>query len=148
MGIESKMKEYLEHNVKKKPFSSQYEQKICDERRDSAWFQLMLELNREPDIYKYVNATQLTKHAFGLAHTFRQAAVTLVYLYWEPNHVDSEPAFAEHRREIEDLLDRVRGETLSLVAARYADLWDLWESGPDWLVRHVAALRSRYEIEL
>ena len=148
VGIESKLKEYLEYRAKEKPFSPQYEERICDERRNNAWFELMLDLNREPDLYRYVNAPQLTKHAFGLAHTFRGLAATLVYLYWEPTDVEGEPAFGEHRREVEDLLRRVGAAAPTLVAVTYADLWDLWEGGPDWLVRHVAALRTRYEVEL
>ena len=148
VGIESKLKEYLEYKAKKIPFSPQYEERIWDERRQSAWFELMLDLNRAPELYRYVNATQLAKHAFGLAHTFRDVAATLVYLYWEPTHVDGEPAFAEHRREVENLLGRVGGHAPTLVAVRYVDLWDLWERGPDWLVGHVTAMRARYEVEL
>ena len=138
MGIESKLKEYLEFDPKKFPFTPQYIEKIRDKRRNSAWFELMIKLIDEPLLYRHVNAAQLVKHAFGLAHTFQHIPATLVYLYWEPKNPDGELDFEEHRREIDVLLSYVAGHEPRLLAVSYATLWDLWETGPNWLVRHVA----------
>ena len=148
VGIESKLKEYLEFTPSREPFSTAYEKDIQDERRKSAWFEEMRRLKREPAYYKYLDAAQLTKHAFGLAHTFSDTPATLVYLYWEPRNDDVDPAFFEHRREIADLLARVSGAVPTLRAFGYRNLWDGWETCADWVVEHVAALRRRYDVEI
>ena len=108
----------------------------------------MRRLTREPGYYRYLDAPQLTKHAFGLAHTFPGTLVTLVYLYWEPRNAQDYPTFGEHRREVDDLLERVAGAVPALRAVGHRELWDEWSKEPDWLAGHVAALRGRYDVAI
>lgn len=37
----------------------------------------------QPQMYCYLDAAQLVKHAFGLTYTSPTMPVTLLYLYWE-----------------------------------------------------------------
>ena len=53
VGVESKLKEYLEFSPSREPFSAAYEKDIQDKRRKSAWFEEMRRLKREPAYYKY-----------------------------------------------------------------------------------------------
>lgn len=48
--------------------------------------------------YQLLDAAQLIKHAFGLAHSRKNEPVTLVYLYWEPLDAGLSPFFAQHPR--------------------------------------------------
>lgn len=143
LAIESKFTEYFQ---KKKPsFSSAYEAEITDERRNQAWFQEMLRLQETPAAYSRLDAAQLIKHAFGLAHSYPNSAVTLLYLYWEPEPPFAHPLFQQHRKEIDDFAQRVAGSGPRFVALNYKTLWDEWaNSNQDWLVSHRKNLMSRY----
>ena len=64
----------------------------------------------EPRAYAWLDAAQLVKHAFGLAHTFFTQPVTLLYLYWEPSNATEFPMFGEHRAEIARFAAAVEGD--------------------------------------
>ena len=99
IGIESKLTETLSRH--RAVFSPKYRENIQDERREGAWFREMLCLEEDPERYDWLDAAQLVKHAYGLAHTFPDEPVTLLYLYWEPLNAERFTLFAEHRLEIE-----------------------------------------------
>lgn len=147
IGIESKLTEPLSgHHAH---FSPRYQEKIRDERRESAWFREMLFLEKDPKRYGWLDAAQLVKHAFGLAHTFPNKPVTLLYLYWEPRNAERFPLFDEHRREIDAFSGRVTGSHPSFHAVSYPKLWRIWSKTPaSWLTDHLDDLRARYEVEL
>ena len=148
LGIESKLLEYLTpHRAK---FSPAYAEQIRDGRREQGYFREMLRLMDEADSYRWLDAAQLIKHAFGLAHCFRDQPVTLLYLYWEPANLDASSLFADHRQEIAAFADRVGGSTPMFRAMSYPELWSAWQdAGPaDWLARHIEQLRARYEVAL
>ena len=147
VGIESKLSEYLSRHSAK--FSPAYEQQICDDRRDSGYFREMVRLKAEPDSYVLLDAAQLIKHAFGLAHTFKGKPTSLLYLYWEPANPEDNPAFAAHRAEIAEFAERVAGATPSFSAMRYPEFWSELESaGPAWVQAHLAELRQRYLVQI
>ena len=58
-------------------------------------------LEEDPERYDWLDAAQLVKHAYGLAQSFPDEPVTLLYLYWEPLNAERFTLFAEHRLEIE-----------------------------------------------
>lgn len=148
MGIESKLTEYLTpHRAK---FSPAYEEQIRDARREEGYFSEMQRLMDEPDRYTWLDAAQLIKHAFGLAHTFRDRPATLLYLFWEPADPSVASVFVDHRREIAAFAERVAGSTPVFKAMSYSELWTSWEGAghQDWLGRHIAELRARYEVIL
>lgn len=148
VGIESKLTEYL--SAHRAEFSPAYAEQIRDTRRDQGYFHEMLRLRDLPDHYTWLDAAQLIKHAFGLARTFPDRPVTLLYLFWEPENPDAGPEFAAHRDEIEEFRARVAGSSPAFEAMSYPELWQFWqETKPaDWLVRHLGDLHTRYGITL
>lgn len=147
VGVESKLSEYLSwHSAR---FSPAYEQQIRDDRRDSGYFREMVRLMAEPDSYVLLDAAQLIKHAFGLAHTFKDRRTSLLYLYWEPANPEDNPAFAAHRAEIAEFAERVAGATPSFSAMSYPEFWSELEiAGPTWVQAHLAELRQRYLVRI
>ena len=147
VGIESKLSEYLgRHSAK---FSPAYEQQIRDDRRESGYFREMVRLMAEPGSYVLLDAAQLIKHAFGLAHTFKDRPTSLLYLYWEPANPEDSPAFAAHRAEISEFAERVAGATPSFSAMSYPEFWrELEFAGPAWVQAQLAELRQRYLVRI
>ncbi len=145
VAIESKCLEYL--TPKRPAFSDRYRTEITDERADGPWYAEMLRLVAgEGPGYRWLDAAQLIKHAFGLAHE-ADRPTTLVYLYWEPMDAGLSPLFAEHRQEIAEFAERIAGGTPRFEAMSYPELWDAWAPSDDSrLVAHVGALRARYEV--
>ncbi|HET7410945.1 MAG TPA: hypothetical protein VFJ13_12175 [Paracoccaceae bacterium] len=147
IGIESKLTEFL--GPHRAEFSPAYAKQILDDRREQGWFREMLRLADAPDAYALLDAAQLIKHAFGLARTFRNRPVTLLYIFWEPTNAADHPVFAEHRREIAEFADRVAGSTPAFAAQSYPELWRSWDEGaPDWLAEHLSHLRARYAVTI
>ena len=147
VAIESKCLEPLTPHLAK--FAPAYDSQIIDERRQSAWFREMHRLIENPRSYKWLDAAQLVKHAFGLAYTFPNQRVTLIYLYWEPSNPGAHPIFAEHRAEVTRFATSVTGGGPEFVAMSYPELWKLWESyaGSEWHHAHVDRLRARYGVD-
>lgn len=145
IGIESKCTEHLSRHSAQ--FAKAYREQITDARRESGWFAEMLRLSDAPGDYHWLDAAQLIKHAFGLAHTCPGKPVQLVYLFWEPPNARDFPVFGQHRSEIDRLADHVAGAAPSFAAMSYAGLWNAWANAgpPAWLSQHLALLRSRYD---
>ena len=143
VAIESKCLEYLSPHLAS--FAPSYNT-IRDSRRDSPWFQEMLRLMEDPGIYRWLDAAQLIKHAFGLMPNHPGA--TLLYLYWEPLNADL-ALFEEHRREIQAFADKVGSSLIPFRAMSYNALWALWDpSAPAWLRAHLEDIRGRYAVEI
>ena len=147
IGVESKLTEFLGRH--RAEFSPAYAEQIRDDRRNEGWFREMLRLTDAPDSYELLDPAQLIKHAFGLARTFPDRPVTLLYLFWEPANAADHPVFAAHRREIAAFAERVAGSTPLFAAQSYPELWRCWgESAPDWLPEHLANVRARYAVTI
>jgi hypothetical protein len=146
VAVESKLLEPLTPHVA--DFSPAYDAGIKDERRLTAWFGEMERLVREPRTYRWLDAAQLVKHAFGIAHTFRNKPATLLYLFWEPSNSEEHPFFAEHRAEVTRFADSIAGGGPEFVAMSYPELWRSWDTQPEpkWLQTHVGRLRARYGV--
>jgi hypothetical protein len=108
----------------------------------------MRRLADKPRTYRWLDAAQLVKHAFGVAYTFADRPVTLLYLFWEPTNPDSYPIFAEHRAEINRFAASIAGGNPEFIAISYPELWRTWDAcaQPDWLRTHVGRLRARYGV--
>ena len=146
-GIESKLTEHMAKH--KARFSPAYKAQIRDGRREQGYFREMLRLMQTPDAYCHLDAAQLIKHAFGLARTFPDVPVTLLYLYWEPLNWQRSKIFVRHRKEIAAFASRVSGATPEFQAMPYPDLWKTWrKNAPQWLTSHLENLKSRYLITL
>ena len=140
VAIESKCIEYF--TGKAADFAPAYQS--LEHLRANPWFMEMERLRETPRDYRYLDAAQLVKHAFGLLNSGGQSA-TLLYLFWEPDDAERHALFAEHRREIASLEARIRDGGLSLVSLSYPELWDAWGcSGSARLQKHAERLRLRY----
>ena len=149
LAIESKLTEYL--SAHRADFSPAYEAQIRDARRDQGYFREMLRLQDRPDHYTWLDAAQLIKHAFGLAHSFPDRPVTLLYLFWEPANPDAGPEFAAHRDEIDEFRARVAGSSPTFEAMSYPELWQAWRDSaptPGWLDKHLENLQGRYLVSI
>jgi hypothetical protein len=146
VAVESKLLETLGRHEAK--FSPAYEAEIRDERRQTAWFREMERLVEKPYTYCWLDAAQLVKHAFGIAHTFRNKPATLLYLFWEPSNPEVHPFFDEHRAEVAQFADSIVGGGPEFVAMSYPELWSSWDARPEpeWLRTHVGRLRARYGV--
>ena len=147
VAVESKCTEHLLPHVA--DFAPSYLDEICDPRCDTAWYCELLRLYAEPEIYRWLHAAQLIKHALGLMHTYPDRSVTLLYLFWEPLNAVDYARFAEHRREVAAFAERVAGPALAFESMTYADLWASWAAdAPRWLRAHLRDLRERYGVEI
>jgi len=151
VAIESKCLEFLAPHKAK--FAPAYEEKIQDGRRSTGWYREMLSLIESPASYRWLDAAQLIKHAFGIAHTFPTKRANLLYVFWEPANASEHPIFREHRDEIARFAARVRGEEPDGPLFRwmpYTELWKAWEGHeePEWLQEHARRLRVRYEVRI
>jgi len=145
LAIESKCTEYLSHKPAK--FARSYRERITDDRRASVWFRELERLSDEPNAYRRLDAAQLVKHALGLGFTYPDCAVTLLYLYWEPENGEAFSEIALHRSEIVDFAGRVAGDRIAFASLSYLDLWREWStSGVAWLEAHATQLARRYRV--
>ncbi len=144
VAVESKCLEHLTPHQAQ--FAPAYDAQIRDERRESAWFLEMKRLVQGPRSYRWLDAAQLVKHAFGLAFTFGKRPATLLYLFWEPSNPEAYSAFSEHRAEVTRFAKSIAGGEPRFVAISYPELWKLWEAHPEpeWLPAHIGRLRARY----
>ena len=148
VAIESKCLETLTPHAA--VFSGAYNAEIRDYRRATPWFREMLLLTEAPRRYRWLDAAQLVKHAFGIAHTFPEKPTILLYLFWEPSDADVHPIFSEHRAEITRFAKAIGGSTPNFLAMSYPELWRAWEnaSAPLWLQLHIERLKARYGIAI
>jgi hypothetical protein len=145
VAVESKCLEYL---TRKTPVFSPSYDSIADFRRDSPWFRLIDLLRREPTRFRYLDVSQLVKHALGLMRSPFAENVSLLYLYWEPlNHLEF-GEFQLHRQEIESIQALLRGARPPLRSVSYAELWEEWQctNKEQWLNAHLDRLRERYAV--
>jgi hypothetical protein len=146
VAIESKCLEPLSPHVAK--FAPAYEAGIMEARRETSWFREMLRLSEEPRAYRWLDAAQLVKHAFGIAYTFPDRPATLLYLFWEPSNPEAYPEFGEHREEVARFAVAVSGDGPEFVAMSYPELWRSWDFDTqlEWLPAHIDRLRARYAV--
>jgi hypothetical protein len=100
--------------------------------------------------YRHLDAAQLVKHGYGLRTqgVKRAKGAVLVYLHaapatWANGKPVSPEAIARHEAEIADFARRVRGDAVTLVALRWADLLADWAASPA-LSAHAAAVTARF----
>ena len=148
LAIESKCTEHLGCKIAK--FSHSYERLLRNDRQSQPWLSEMMAIRAGHREYRYLDAAQLIKHAFGLAHCYTNQRVTLLYLFWEPKNADSIEEFTAHRRELEAFESIVAGGAPRFQSMSYRQLWAEWESAriPTWLPNHLAALRARYDVAI
>ena len=111
--------------------------------------------------YRYLDAPQLIKHAFGLTNTYMKNSasqnrkITLLYLYWEPANIDSltgplKEVYKIHAEEILKFKTAIGLNTNpSFESMSYPELWNHWEQAvPTDLENHVKGLKKRYLVNI
>jgi hypothetical protein len=100
--------------------------------------------------YRCLDAVQLVKHAYALRtqSVKRGLGAVLVYLHaapaaWANGKPVSPEAIARHQAEIADFARAVKGDDVSFVALRWADLLAVWAKLPE-LSAHAAAVSARF----
>jgi hypothetical protein len=100
--------------------------------------------------YRCLDAVQLVKHAYGLRTQGlkRGRGAVLVYLYaapatWANGKPVTAEAIARHEAEIVDFARTVRGDAVTFVPLRWAELLAQWAAKPK-LAAHAAAITARF----
>ena len=143
IGVESKRYE---------PFRDRKEAKLSDAYDRDVWGEGMEQwcamrdlLRAEPRRYRYLDAAQLVKHAFGVstqAHKCGKEPV-LLYLFTEPSNVTDRAMFAAHRTEIADFAEQVRGGRVRFTTCSWAE-WLAGFSGKS--VEHGERVRQAFRL--
>ena len=113
-------------------------------------------LAHRPQLFRYLNAAQLVKHAFGLrtkALKMRKKPV-LVYLYAEPKawpggggKAISNDARTDHAEEVRCFARMVAGGEVQFLHFTYSELLQVFAASPLQHVRdHASRLRERFDI--
>jgi len=115
----------------------------------AGWQALLVDLEQEPSRFRHLDVVSLLKNAIGLARTFPNHRLTLLYVFWEPTRTD-DLAFHRHRAEIRTFAQIVQGALVAFEAKSFNELWTEWEgsNGEPWLREMVAELRARYAVAI
>ena len=99
VAVESKFTEVMSR--KTADFKPSYHGAI-DRLAEPSWRKVYESLIRDPSRFKRLDAAQLVKHYLGMRHSLVEYSrpQALVYVYWEPTHVNAAPEFSTHRAEL------------------------------------------------
>jgi hypothetical protein len=114
------------------------------------WFNHLLDLRSDANLYKFLNAAQLIKHYMGLARCI-PLPVVLLYLYWEPVNWSAFDEFHQHKEDLKRFATAVHGEDeVTFQSKSYDDLWIEWGARLDtpWLSQHITRLQERYSVKI
>lgn len=142
IGIESKRFEPY-RGSKKVMLSSAYNRPVWHDRM-AAYEEMRDKLRSLDEQFKFLDAAQLVKHAFGLVTEGRRKAKRpyLVYLFAEPPGID-DASKRSHRQEIARFGTAVRGAEVGFGAISYREWLDSW-SDPE-LASHRVAIIQRFQ---
>jgi hypothetical protein len=148
VGIESKRYEPFRPG-KAVSFSEAYDSR--DWGKGMARYTAMrLALTEGRQSYRCLDAVQLVKHAYGLRtqSVKRGLGAVLVYLHaspaaWANGKPVSPEAIARHQAEIADFARAVKGDDVTFIALRWADLLADWAKMPA-MADHAAAITARF----
>lgn len=107
-------------------------------------------LRREPNLFRYLDAAQLVKHAFGLVTDGRRKlkSPSLAYLFAEPadlgGRVITTQVREAHRSEIEIFATAVQGAEVSFHSSSYREWFETWDSEQSEPAVHAQAIMSRF----
>jgi len=112
------------------------------------WLDMQDSLRRNPLSYRYLDAAQLVKHAFGLSAEAKRVnrSPVLLHLYAGPARVPAS-ACSEHRAEIESFSTAARGARIRFAATSWADWLDRFAvpTAPPAGRAHAEALRLKFQ---
>ncbi len=140
IGIESKFLELL--NPKQPKFSASYSTEFLT-KIDKGLPKIVNHF-RENSIPALLDTAQLIKHSIGLLNNKGKRSAKLIYVYWEPLNADHFPIYRQHKVELEDFSERVKGITgFSFSHFTYLDLYNKYIT--DILFKqHLDYFRDKY----
>ena len=156
VGVESKRFEPFRDERSAK-FSDAYWRPVWDGRM-KGYEGVRDRLRQTPDLFRFLDAAQLVKHAFALrtevhraGGAYRRLSPVLFYVHAEPDFwpktgapVDDAEK-AAHKAEIARFADAVAGDEVAFAACSYRQLLADWSRYRDPAVRsHAEAVRSRF----
>jgi hypothetical protein len=149
VAVESKLSEIL--RPKKAKFTESYREAVRADA-EPAWAAMYERLKDDPCHFTHVDSAQLVKHYLGIRHALaeKKAPKVLVYVYWEPMNAEDFDAYRAHRSEIREFSGEVKDSEIRFEAITYSELWDSWDSTPNWVgtAQHIENLRERYDLEI
>ncbi|WP_148663242.1 PGN_0703 family putative restriction endonuclease [Sphingobium indicum] len=146
IGVESKRYEPF-RDRKQAVLAQAYDRDVWGEAMEP-WLAIRDSLRGNPRSYRYLDAAQLVKHAFGLSTEAKRVSRSpiLLYLYAEPERVPAS-ACSEHRAEIDRFSAAVRGARVRFAATSWAE-WLARFVGPEAtpaVSAHAQALRLKFQ---
>jgi hypothetical protein len=145
IGIESKRFEPF-RDTKSVNLSDAYDRPVWGEGMD-AWYQLRDELRSGAIRFRFLDAAQLVKHAFGLVTEARRLnkRPVLFYLFAEPAKRGLAPIplshLQYHRREVALFAEAVSGSVVRFASNSYGEWLASW---PETSAAHRRAIRERF----
>jgi hypothetical protein len=148
IGVESKRFEPF-RDAKKVDFSPAYDGDVWGP--DMKRFERLRDrLRSGMTQFKYLDAAQLVKHAFGLVTVARRRKLSpaLFYLFAEPGFRAGQPidpnAIMAHRREVAAFAAAVAGDEVEFSFSSYRDWLSLWPTGQLDLASHRDAVLEQF----
>jgi len=109
------------------------------------------QLQRAPNAFRYLDAAQLVKHAFGLVTDARRQGKSpkLIYLFAEPARLGGKPIGSEmrasHRSEVEQFAAAVAGAEVVFSAMSYREWLANWRACSTEVRAHADAIVARFD---
>lgn len=150
IGVESKRFEPF-RGAKHASLSAAYDRPVWGDRMGS-FEQLRNDLRSGRVAFKYLDATQLVKHALGLLSEGRRAGKRpiLVYLYAEPTELTGRPipaaALAAHRAEVQSFAERVADCEVTFHFQSYGSWLSSWASSDNEVSEHGRQLSTAFNL--
>lgn len=148
IGVESKRFEPF-RGQKSGTLSPAYDRRVWHDRMGP--FEAMRDTLRSgSEHFRFLDAVQLVKHAFGLVTEGRRKSKRpyLIYLFSEPQeyagHSITEADKRAHRDEISHFATYVRGAEVGFGAFSYREWMESWPSADSELLAHRAAIIERF----
>jgi len=150
LAIECKFLEPF--GTKKAEFKNAYIK--TDSRKKSKWNDLKNEIINGKVEFKHLDAAQLIKHFYGIAHDKDNNGKEkiLMYLYWSPEekNIKESKAHKQHMEELELFKKKVNGdEQVKFIAMSYQELWKQWDDNhktPQEIKEQLKWIRNRYAL--
>ncbi len=134
------------------PFRDQKRVELSDASSRKVWhdrlgpFERMRDTLRSPgEHFRFLDAAQLVKHAFGLVTEGRRKEKRpyLVYLFAEPKEYTAKRQ--SHRQEIAPFAEAVKGAEVGFGAISYREWLGTWPDANSELVSHRDAILERFQ---
>ena len=100
--------------------------------------------------FKFLDAAQLVKHAFGIVTDAERKGKNgvLIYLFAEPPFLNGEPiapdVLEKHRTEITKFAEFVSDSAVGFHALSYREWISTWGEQPDGLKEHAQAILAKF----